>query len=133
MWERDDCFGRDKKWISVARKFAFRSNCRQKHGALLVSSGRLLNASWNSTRNSPLITESPRLEASFHAEIALIRSLGWNSKEISGNTTLYVARINGRNSFPCNRCLEQIVRFGIRRIVWTSEASNVVCSVPPAA
>jgi deoxycytidylate deaminase len=56
-----------------------------------------------------------------HAEARAIRP----HKDFTG-ATIYVARHNQRCSRPCNDCQRKIIRAGIKRAVYISQAGTVV-------
>lgn len=111
----------EKSFLSVARYFASKSQSRQKHGAVIVKSGRVVGTGYNKDRNHPM-TVSPehiKTHCSVHAEAEAMRDAGWKVR----GAVLYVARINrqgqDRNSKPCNRCEALIKSKQIKKVIYT--------------
>lgn len=101
--------------IGIAERQALRSQCRYKVGAVLVSGSRVLAASPNLYRNSPLIDFR---HATFHAEEAVLRRVAKASGAVA-----YVARIDSygaaRIARPCERCQVALAAAGVRRVFFT--------------
>ena len=112
---------RQEAFLSVARYMASKSESRQKHGAVIVKSGRVLGTGFNKDKNHPDIVspEHIKTHCSVHAEVDAIRDAGWNVK----GATLYVARVNrqgtDRNSKPCDRCTVVIQETQIKKVIYT--------------
>lgn len=91
------------KFLERAIGVALTSNCRYKHGALVVRHGRVLGAATNVTKNNPKYIDWKH--SSIHAEIAAMKKAGWPKRAI-----VYVARVNNlgepRLSKPCANCQE---------------------------
>jgi deoxycytidylate deaminase len=108
-------------FLSIARYFAGKSGSRQRHGAIVVKSGRVLGTGHNKDTNNPysVSPEHIKTHCSRHAEIEAIRDANWNVK----GATLYVARINrlgvDRNSKPCVRCQVVIEETQIKKVIYT--------------
>jgi deoxycytidylate deaminase len=102
--------------LSLAAKLASTSQCRNKHGAVIVAGNRILATGVNRDCNSPRLFEKmdePNPHLSIHAEIRAIKKL----KEIPRNTTIYVARVNRqgqlRLSKPCANCSRVLEKMSI--------------------
>ena len=111
----------EKSFLSVARYFATKSEARQKHGAVIVKSGRVLGTGFNKDTNNPF-TVSPehiKTHCSRHAEIEAMRDANWNVK----GAVLYVARVNkqgkDRYSKPCGYCQTAIAETKIKKVIYT--------------
>jgi deoxycytidylate deaminase len=98
-----------------------KSNMQQKHGAVIVKSGRVLATGWNVLKNDPNNISEEHLEqfCSVHAEAMAIaratRTIG---------ATIYIARSkNGRPRFskPCNGCQNAIDKAGIKQVIYTND------------
>ena len=119
-----------KKWLEVAKSAAVNSTCRSKHGAVIVSGGRILSVGINRSRlaNSYANWWEDGPAPSTHAEVSAIKQC--KGVDLS-NATIYIARVNRRGdemmSRPCPRCLEACRAVGIRKLVYTisSEAELV--------
>ena len=111
----------EESFLSVARYLAKKSSSRQKHGAIIVKSGRVLGTGFNKDTNSPYIVSPEHIKShcSRHAEIEAIRDANWNVK----GAVLYVARVNNqgvdRNSKPCVRCQVVIEETQIKKVIYT--------------
>lgn len=111
----------EEAFLSVARYMAKKSASRQKHGAILVKSGRVVGTGFNKDTNNPMIVSPEHIKShcSRHAEIEAIRDANWNVK----GAVLYVARINrygqDRNSKPCTRCEVVIEETQIKKVIYT--------------
>ena len=111
----------EEAFLAVARYLASKSLSRQKHGAIIVKSGRVLGTGFNKDTNNPFIVspEHIKTHCSRHAEIEAIRDANWNVK----GAVLYVARVNkqglDRNSRPCIRCEVVITESQIKKVIYT--------------
>lgn len=109
-------------FLSIARYLATKSDSRQKHGAVVVKSGRVLGTGYNKDRNDPdrVSPEHIKQHCSVHAEIDAIRDANWNVR----GAVLYVARVNrqgmDRNSKPCERCQVVIEETQIKKVIYTT-------------
>lgn len=112
---------RDKDMLDRAMYVARASTCKQRHGALIYKSGRVIGVGVNVSRNSHPTMEIPFYAYSSHAEVKAIDAV-YDGKLLQG-ATIYVARINKSgdpmNSLPCRRCMLDIESTGIKRIVHT--------------
>ena len=115
----------ERAFLSFARYMATKSEARQKHGAVVVKSGRVLGTGYNKDKNHPLAISKEHIKshASRHAEIEAIRDAGWNVK----GAVLYVARVNNfgddRYSKPCPRCAVIIEETEIKKVIYTRSES----------
>lgn len=105
--------------LERAKRLAATSTCRNKHGAIIVKGGSVIGVGVNTQRNHPNICSDPQHEASFHAEIMALRSLGVPPV----GARIYVARVNNRFeemfSAPCETCSEALKQAGITKIFYT--------------
>lgn len=106
----------DLRFLQMAEGVATQSNCKFRHGALVVKHGKILGSSPNLWKNDPKYIESKHCQ--IHAEIAALKKAGWPSK-----VTVYVARINtkgeSRLSKPCANCQEVLDAYKIK-VIWTT-------------
>lgn len=110
---------RDKRLMQTAIKLAEKSDCPQRHGAIVYKSGRILSTGINIYKNTP----SDYIAAdgiSVHAEISALSRV---SPENLKGSTVYIAR-RGRCSVhalsrPCPKCYEALVKVGVKKIVYT--------------
>jgi deoxycytidylate deaminase len=116
---------KEKKFINLAKLLAEHSIEKQKHGAVVVKSGRVVGTGFNKFKNHPRVIEELFIKkyCSRHAEEVAIRQAGIHSK----GATLYVARINNsgisRNSKPCEECSNLIDDAGIKKVVYTIDGA----------
>lgn len=107
--------------LSRAVKVAGQSTCRQMHGSVLAIGKRVLAVGVNSFRSHPMHVTDPKREASFHAEVAVLRQLNYDVRD--GRSVLFVARVNrlGESmlSMPCTECRIAIARAGVGKCVFT--------------
>lgn len=106
-----------KARMDRAIKLAALSDMKQRHGAVLVSGGRIVSLGINVLRNEPRYW-MPLGAISTHAEIQCVSGLA------SPVGTLYVARLspggNLSNSLPCESCMRYLkVYTNIRKVVYT--------------
>lgn len=106
---------KDRRFLDMACGIAVTSECRMKHGALVVRHSKILGASPNVEKNSPKYVGWQH--ASVHAEIRAMQRAGWPSK-----VTVYVARVNNfgepRLSRPCANCQAILDQFKVK-VVYT--------------
>lgn len=111
----------ENAFLSVARYMSTKSAARQKHGAIVVKSGRVLGTGYNKDKNHPthVSPEHIKTHCSRHAEVEAIRDANWNVK----GAVLYVARLNriGKdlNSKPCRYCMAAIKKAQIKKVIYT--------------
>ncbi len=118
-----DLSNKDAAWLKVAMAVAETSECRQRHGAVIVSGGSILGAGTNRDRNHPHVlgsTSNVGLYTSRHAEYMAIQKL---NHAVVPRATLYVARVNRMGgpmmSRPCNKCWSLLMEYGIKEVVYT--------------
>lgn len=114
----------DEYFMGIVERVAARSQCLRGHtGAVIVSRDhRIISTGYNNPppgvpsceeMGACLIVEraghGPSCRRTIHAEMNAIIYLGNRHKEAN---TLYT------QFAPCNPCLEQIVKFGIKEIVY---------------
>jgi deoxycytidylate deaminase len=111
----------ERRNLDRAAVAACMSTERFKHGAVLAVGKRVLAVGVNTFRCNPQSASDPKREASFHAEVAVLRQLGY---AVPSRAVLYVARVNKAGdtllSAPCPNCQQEINRTGIRTVVYTT-------------
>jgi deoxycytidylate deaminase len=122
---------RDARYLERALLLAGLSDCKQKHGAIIVKSGRIIGTGVNTFRNDP-VSDFPADAYSLHAEISALRSIkGYRQLGKIGATgidlrgaKLYVARSTRRGgaglSRPCDNCHIELVKTGITEVIYTT-------------
>ncbi len=110
---------RDKKFYALALKIAELSDCKQRHGAIIVDGSRIISLAPNKLRSNPtsdkwkLAIDQKRTS---HAEQ---RCLILARADVGG-MTLYSARLNGSGkSNCCPMCRDLMQLAGIARIVYS--------------
>jgi deoxycytidylate deaminase len=117
---------RETSFLAVARYFAEKSQSRQRHGAVVVKSGRVLGTGYNKDKNHPMqiSPEHIKTHCSRHAEAEAIRDAGF---AVEG-AILYVARVNKQgkamNSMPCKYCQVIIKTTNIKKVIYTESEHN---------
>lgn len=106
----------------MAIALAKTSECRQRHGALIVGGGSVIAAATNKHRNHPKVFDEfdQLYGTSFHAEFSAIRRLNY---VVPHRAVLYVARVNKKGfpllSRPCNTCWRILREYQIKKVVYT--------------
>jgi deoxycytidylate deaminase len=113
---------RDRSFLSLAMELSLKSDMRQKHGAVIVRSGRVLATGWNLLKNDPNNVSKEHLEkyCSTHAEAMAVA----RCRKAAG-ATIYIARNKkGQERFskPCSGCERLLIMAGISRVVYTVDA-----------
>ncbi len=117
-----------RSFLNVASKVACESDVLDhQHGAVVVSGGSVLAIASNKWRNRAMVYTCPsdtyNQTLTVHAEIAALSRL---TPEQAKGATIYIARLardgeGTKFSRPCERCMAEIVRMGIKTIVYTCE------------
>lgn len=106
---------KDERFLAMAMGVALESECKFRHGAVVVKHGHILGSAPNLWKNDPLYVDHKY--AQIHAEIAAMKRAGWPKK-----ATIYVARVNGhgeaRLSKPCANCAMVLDSYN-SKVVWT--------------
>jgi deoxycytidylate deaminase len=109
---------REKKFLALATKVAEASDVDNKHGAVVVKNGRVLSLGVNKWRNKGLFQESYEPVLTVHAEIDALSRVS-----DARGAVLYIARVErpkgSKFSRPCWRCMAEIKKAGIKRIIFT--------------
>ena len=111
-------------YLDRAKNEALKSDCRARHGAVLVKGGNIINVSFNENSYCSFgmrFRDSNMGLATHHAELRCI--LGIDKGKTDG-ATLYVVRIgcddNFRMSRPCSMCMRSLIFCGVKRVVYTT-------------
>jgi len=104
------------KYLELALDAATKSKCRQKHGCVVVSNGRIVGVATNKKVGNP---ETHWRRSHIHAEVAALLAAG----KYAYGSSVYVARISAAGtpaeSRPCKGCYGYLERFGVAKVVWT--------------
>lgn len=124
---------RDQKFLERAFILAKLSDCKQRHGAIIVSGGRIIGSGINTFRNDPITNMSDDIY-SCHAEVNALRSIkrfrqvgkvNADASETIPNSKIYVARVSRRGlaafSRPCTNCYLNLLKAGIKEIIYTTD------------
>lgn len=107
--------GRTDRFLLLACGVALDSECKFRHGAVVVKHGHILGQAPNVQKNDPKYVDHEHSQ--IHAEIAAMKKAGWPTK-----ATIYVARVNGdgtpRLSKPCANCQEILDEYKCK-VFWT--------------
>lgn len=105
------------KHLLTAMKVAEKSKCRYRHGAVVVSNGRVISQAVNKKVGDP---ETAWRVSHIHAEFAALIAAGSRAT----GAQVYVARIladgSPANSEPCKKCARLLNRLGVSQVVWTT-------------
>ena len=113
--------------ISIALKESEKSKERTRHGAIIVSGGRVLSRGHNTNRSHPKWGSGPL--GTIHAEADAIRQAIAKGINLKGST-IYVARTGSQMSRPCKNCQKLIRKYEIRKMVYT-DGGKIVSEWPP--
>lgn len=108
---------RDMAFMRRALSLAETSTERQKHGCIVVKSGRVIGVGVNTFRNHPSVVDAPNDDSSYHAEYNALRGLD------ARGAVVYIGRMaktGKRLSQPCAKCTVDLVTAGVKRIVWST-------------
>lgn len=110
---------------------------QEKLAAAIVKNGKIISIGTNSKKSHPLQARFKKNEHAIflHAEIdAIKKSLSQIKVEDLNKCDIYITRVKKLKpldtdyvwgvSKPCMGCLRAILQFGIRRIVYTTDANN---------
>jgi len=112
--------------LELARNVARQSTFGQfRHGAVLVSHGKIVNTAHNELRLCGFGSRFRALQkgvATLHAELGSI--LNVSSKSTTG-ATVFVVRINKkdewRNSKPCQMCQAAMRHCGVSKVIYSTD------------
>jgi len=120
---------KQKRGIELAKKLAKTSSAHYKHGAVLTSSGTIINMEVNSDdycRFSSRFNKTSLYPASRHAEIAVCLNQPTSSTE---GGVLFVVRVkkNGELgiSKPCEVCQGAMEFLGIKKIFYSDVDGSI--------
>ena len=129
---------RNDKMIEYAMKQALKSNLKFQHGAILSKGGKILASGFNKSRSSFMnITQT-----CLHAEMDVInkyyntvvhKKLNLKKKQNISELSkciLWVIRLSANNelvsSKPCNVCINNIKKIGVKKIGYSDENGNII-------
>lgn len=114
----------EERHLFRASVIAAQSTERQRHGAVAAVGRRMLAVGVNSFRCHPTVASDPKREASFHAEIAVLRQL----TEIDKRVTVFVSRVTKAGatamSAPCTNCRQALKEAGVTKIVFSVDGDG---------
>jgi len=108
--------------MRIACNLALKSNKRQRHGAVLVKGGSVLNAAYNrdgynSFANRFCVSE---FGSKLHAEICSVLGIDRNK---TTNAMVYVARLGAYDNMvlsrPCDMCLQVLQFVGVKTVIYS--------------
>ena len=118
-----DLSNKDTAFLKLAISLAGTSNCKQKHGAVIVRGGSVRATGVNKSRNDPAVFDNEYDVVRFahrHAEFQAIKQL---RHIVLPGATMYIARVNNqgltRMSRPCGACYNLIDLYQIKQIIFT--------------
>ncbi len=121
---------RHQAWLDVATKLAVDSQCRQRHGAVIVQRNSVLGMGTNRFRNHPQFIHDYD-HCSRHAEVVALRAVISRSSYVDlRRAVVYVARVGPGDrpklSRPCNSCWNALRDAGVRTTVFTTEQGGLL-------
>ena len=118
--------------MARAVSYAFLSECRWRHGAVITKGPIIVAGSANLWRNAPDIDCR---NSTYHAEIAALRELfrltGMTYAEPAdlSDYSIHVARLDIRNeramSRPCENCWDVLAGYSIKDVYYTNELGGL--------
>lgn len=116
----------NERILAIAKSEAEASTFRRARlGALILDKGRVVARGRNSTKTHPIADRFGMY--CLHAEIDALR-------KCNNGDTLLVVRVNRKNELtcakPCDNCLAAIKEAGIKRILFSDWAGNIISTWP---
>lgn len=117
-------------FIDLAKTQALKSNYGNfRHGAVLVSGGRVINTGYNKDRFTNFGSRFRPCgfgNATLHAELDAILNI--DRKKTQG-ATIYVVRISNdrdlfRNSKPCSMCHAALMFVGVKQVIYSVDENK---------
>ena len=121
----------DLRYLHIAENIAKNSDYKRIHiGAILVNKNKVISTGFNQNKTHPIqkIYNNRYLNYKkikgdkLHAEVDVLLKL--NKKDCNGST-MYIFRRGNDNIYrlskPCKACMQCILDYGIKRIVYTIE------------
>lgn len=121
----DALSNKQRSLLSRTIEYAYRSSARQRHAAIIVKGGRVMNVGINRCHNNPRDYPAGMIDTcveqnGIHAEVAAMRGV---DEDILRGATIYVARVSpGGNvslSKPCKRCTDALNKSGVRKVIYS--------------
>lgn len=115
----------DKARLDKASLISLMSDCKFKHGAVIVKNGNTVAVGINYQVNDPAFLDDDvaAVHAAIHAEVAALNAC--KKMDLNG-AVLYVARTSKRGeemmSRPCENCQKAIKARGIKKIFYTIDS-----------
>ena len=116
--------------IHIANEQSKKSQFKQRLGAVIVKSGRVLAVGYNRVGHRAKGMEEAELKSSVHAERAAIAKLlkPKHFHKLHGSK-IYVSRIMKDGSlglaYPCKHCLDLIKSCGIKEVIFTNSKGTI--------
>ena len=116
---------KDEKFIALAGECALKSTIFSRHGCVLVVHGKPVSCGFNQIRN---YSRDGMIQGySCHAEMDALRNAVKRKvfdKRLP-KSTMYITRLNRNGHYfdsrPCELCSSQMLKFGVKRVVYTHE------------
>lgn len=119
---------KEKRFLELAKRQAFQSLFRHKHGSVLVKGGSVINTAYNNVEYTSFGDRFQRKEyyGTRHSEINCILGL---DRSVTQGSTLYVVRINNKGDFllskPCEMCIMCSKFCGIKKIIYSIDNEHI--------
>jgi len=112
-----------QKIFDAAKTLARTSKVNMKHGAILISNGKIISTSVNKNEFCRFAGRFRRRDKgipTLHAEIGAILGIARNRTQ---GAHLYVVKVNRNDDFlnskPCSMCLSVLAHVGIKKIFFS--------------
>lgn len=116
--------------LGLAIAEATRSEHNVKHGAVVVSKGKIIQSGRNQYCGMERIKHFKNRIWSIHAEMNALAGL---PKNMTKGANIIVVRVNSLgdvvNSKPCHICMSLIQTAGIRKVLYSDDKGNIVNQV----
>jgi tRNA(Arg) A34 adenosine deaminase TadA len=128
-----DITNKIKRCLDLAKKQALKSTFRERHGAILVKGGQILNCHHNDSSSSSFAMRFPRyldgkqlLEGSRHAEVQVILGI---DKTQTKHSTVFLVRIGRDGNFiyskPCPMCQKILKYVGVKKCIYSISKEEI--------
>jgi deoxycytidylate deaminase len=124
MEYRKELSKKEKKYIELAKRISYQSDCDHRHGAVLVKGSNVANTSCNKNKFSSFamrFKKNNKSHARIHAELGSILNIERANTE---GAIIYVVRTNNQHelrlSKPCSMCEAAMRWVGIKKVIYST-------------
>ena len=112
----------DSDFLGIADNISKKSDAKQQMGAVIVKYKDILSKGYNRNVSLYKILTKYGLMYSIHAEMDALRKIPYGEAK---GATIYVSRLGGRTSRPCDNCKIILKKAGIKRAVFYDEQGDM--------